>query len=193
MKKVVRTVWISLLSGLAFLVACTSTKGLTRSERKQLKTERTDIKEQLMTQETVNENDPEAIYELRTQELALRQRLTEINTLLGDDKEQVQNDLEISDIVTQLDSLQEVIQANEPIQLLYGPPTINPTQPGSSKEQRRHELIQRLEEISQTLKRREGACVYGSPEIIQRYQDETNRLRKEVLEISKQLKDLDNE
>ena len=43
MKKVVRTVWVSLLSGLAFLVACASPNGLSRAEKKQLKAERAAI------------------------------------------------------------------------------------------------------------------------------------------------------
>ena len=47
MKKVVRTVWISLLSGLAFLVACTCQNKLTRAEKKQLKQERAVIMEQI--------------------------------------------------------------------------------------------------------------------------------------------------
>ena len=47
MKKVVRTVWISLLTGLAFLVACTTPKGLTRAEKKQLKAERAELVAQI--------------------------------------------------------------------------------------------------------------------------------------------------
>lgn len=42
------------------------------------------------------------------------------------------------------------------------------------------ELKERIAEIRETLKRREGACVYGSPEIIQQYGQETVRLRHEA-------------
>ena len=51
MKKVVRTVWIGALSGLAFLAACCSQNGLTRKERKQLIKERDSIQEILTRRE----------------------------------------------------------------------------------------------------------------------------------------------
>ena len=51
MKKVVRTVWIGTLSGLAFLAACCSQNGLTRKERKQLVRERDSIHEILTSRE----------------------------------------------------------------------------------------------------------------------------------------------
>ena len=47
MKKVVRIVWISALTGLAFLSACITQNGLTRKERKQLRKEREQVEMQL--------------------------------------------------------------------------------------------------------------------------------------------------
>ena len=59
------------------------------------------------------------------------------------------------------------------------------------KSKQRYTLKQRLADLRQALERREGACVYGSPEVIQRYGEETNRLRQEVEEVEKQLRELD--
>ena len=47
MKKVVRSVWICALSGLAFLRACCTQNGLTRKERRLLRKEREQVEMQL--------------------------------------------------------------------------------------------------------------------------------------------------
>ena len=59
------------------------------------------------------------------------------------------------------------------------------------KSKPRSDLEQRLAELKRNLQRREGACVYGSPEVIQRYGEETNRLRQEIENVEKQLQELD--
>ena len=59
------------------------------------------------------------------------------------------------------------------------------------KSKQRSDLEQRLAELKRNLQRREGACVYGSPEVIQRYGEETNRLRQEIENVEKQLQELD--
>jgi hypothetical protein len=72
---------------------------------------------------------------------------------------------------------------------VYGPPpvdTLNSVEM-SSKEQRRSELRQRLEAVQNILREREGAKVYGSPEIIQKYKKETQRLRNEADSLSREL------
>lgn len=170
MKKVVRTVWIGLLSGLAFLVACTSSNGLTRAEKKQLKAERISIISELdqKKQESQNIEDPQIMLIYKNSELKLRQRLHQINGLLGDEKAGMENEAQINTIVTELDSLEAVIQSNnKPIPCVYGPP------PGDK-------LRDRLFELRQAIQRREGACVYGSPEVMQRYKEETQRLKQEA-------------
>jgi len=43
----------------------------------------------------------------------------------------------------------------------------------------KNELKKRIAEISERIKEREMSCVYGSPEIIERYGRETRRLRHE--------------
>lgn len=196
MKKVVRTVYISLLSGLAFLVACASPKGLTRAEKKQLKAERVTIMSQIeqQQQEYSIVEDPKIMMGLKDNEMQLRQRLSVINSKLGDSNAQRENGQQMGNIVTEMDSLKAVIDsAEKPEPLLYGPPTQDPGYQEFLRNQQREGLNNRLEQINNTLKRREGACVYGSPEVIQKYNEETQRLRQEAQEIQKQLEELDNE
>lgn len=194
MKKVVRTVWISLLSGLAFLVACTCQNKLTKAEKKQLKEERTVIMEQIEMnkQDAIVYDEAEKVMAAKQNELALRNRLGEINALLGDKQAILDNNDAIGKINQEIDSIKQVIQASIP-PCVYGPPTDDPGYQQYKKEQQRRALNDQLEQLDNAIKRREGACVYGSPEVIQRYGEETQRLKKEAESIRQQLKELDNE
>ena len=138
MKKVVRTVWIGALSGLAFLAACCSTKGLSKAERKQLIKERDSIQDILTRREgeTVY-GTPQIMAERAAETYRLRSQLDSINFKLGEEV-----DLE--------------------------------------KSARRVALQERIVDLQTALQRREGACVYGSPEIIENYGRETQRLRDEL-------------
>lgn len=150
MKKIVRTVWISALSGLAFLTACCTSKGLTRSERKQLVKERDSIQEILKMREMAAVyGSPEVLANYAAETYRLRSQLDSINYKLGEDV-----DLE--------------------------------------KSARRVELQERIAELQAALQRREGACVYGSPEIIEEYGRETQRMRDEVEALRKELRDLND-
>ena len=132
MKKVVRTVWIGLLSGLAFLVACTCPKGLTRAEKKQLKTERAELIERINQQSTYSSEDPKVMYEIKRDEMDLRQRLNEIDQQLGNEQSLVENNKMISTVASEMDSLQAVIRASsKPKPCVYGPP---PARPKSSQQ-----------------------------------------------------------
>ena len=147
MKKVVRTVWISALSGLAFLAACCSTKGLSKAEKKQLERERDSIQDILTRREgAAVYGSPEIIANYAAETYRLRSQLDSINYKLGEDV-----DLE--------------------------------------KSARRVALQERIAELQAALQRREGACVYGSPEIIQEYGKETQRMRDEVEALRKELRD----
>ena len=182
MKKVVRTVWIGLLSGLAFLAACTSSKGLSRAERKQLKAERTDLINLINQQSAYSSNDPRVMFEIKQSEMGLRQRLNEIDQQLGNEKAIAKNNAQMGIVHSEMDSLMKVINAEvEPC--LYGPPITD----------RRTELQNKLDQLLQAIQRRESSCVYGSPEIIQRYGEETRRLRQEADSIQQELNKLDNE
>lgn len=150
MKKVVRTVWIGALTGLAFLVACTSSNGLTRKERKQLKHDRDSIQEILKMREMAAVyGSPEIIADYGLETARLRYELDSINNRLGKDVDM-------------------------------------------DKSKQRYALEQRLNDLQHALQRREGACVYGSPEIIQQYGEETRRMRQETEELLKQIQELDN-
>ena len=151
MKKVVRTVWISALSGLAFLAACCSQKGLTKAEKKQLERERDSIQDILTRREgAAVYGSPEIIANYAAETYRLRSQLDSINYKLGEDV-----DLE--------------------------------------KSARRVALQERIAELQAALQRREGACVYGSPEIIEEYGRETQRMRDEIKAIRKELKELNEE
>ena len=152
MKKVVRTVWIGALSGLAFLAACcSSTKGLTRTERKQLIRERDSIQDMLTRREgAAVYGSPEIIARYGAETYRLQNQLDSINAKLGEDV-----DLE--------------------------------------KSAQRYALQQRIADLQTTLQRREGACVYGTPEVMEEYGRETQLLREEIQGLKKQLKELNQQ
>ena len=189
MKKVVRSVWICALTGLAFLAACTSQKGLTRAQRRHLTKDRDALVEK------INQLESEKVegtvdYELLEEEISCYYELAYINSRLNgvEDTVSLKKWREIYDIVW-----------NRPIPVVYGSPADNLSTESKSeviideKYQRRLELNRKLDAISETLKRREGATMYGSPEVIQRYDEETRRIKQEAKQIQQQLKDLDNE
>ena len=148
MKKVVRTVWIGALSGLAFLAACCSTKSLSKAERKQLMHERDSIQDILTRREgAAVYGSPEIIARYGAETYRLRNQLESINAKLGEDV-----DLE--------------------------------------KSARRLALQERIVELQSAIQRREGACVYGSPEIIENYGKETQRMRDELETVRKELREL---
>lgn len=150
MKKVVRTVWISVLSGLAFLTACCTTKGLSKQERKQLIQERDSIQDILTRREgAAVYGSPEIIARYSAENYRLQSQLDSINAKLGEDV-----DLE--------------------------------------KSARRVELQERIADLQAALQRREGACIYGSPEVMEEYGKETRRMRDELDAARKELKELNN-
>ena len=51
----------------------------------------------------------------------------------------------------------------------------------------RADLVKQRDSIQEILRGREGACVYGPPEIIQSYGDETQRLRNQLNDINARL------
>ena len=149
MKKVVRTVWIGALSGLAFLAACCTQNGLTRKERKQLVKERDSIQEILTRREgAAVYGSPEIIANYKLENLRMQSRLDTINAQLGEEV-----DLE--------------------------------------KSAQRVALQERIANLQAALQRREGACVYGSPEVLEEYGKETRRMRDEREAVRKELRELE--
>lgn len=151
MKKVVRTVWIATLSGLAFLAACCSSRSLTKAEKKQLMQERDSIQQVLKGREgAAVYGTPEVMDRLKTERYRLLNQLDSINARLGEDV-----DLE--------------------------------------KSARRLSLQERLSELRAALRQREGACIYGTPEVMEEYGRETQRMREEVESLQKELNALNKE
>jgi uncharacterized coiled-coil DUF342 family protein len=201
MKKVVRTVWISLLSGLAFLVACTSGHRLTRSQKKSLKEERTSLINsiEIIHQNTANISDPEVLLAAKNDEINLLYQIDEIDGLLKDKDAQQEDARRLGITLGQIDSLQQAIQ-NKPKDDDIIPPCVYGPPPADSPQMHRRELMERLTDLGDqynklkaALKRREGACVYGSPEVIERYKKETNRLRHEADSISQEIQNVEDE
>ena len=165
MKKIVRTVWIGALSGLAFLAACCSTNGLTRAERRQLIRERDSIQEMLSRREgACVYGTPEVMQRYGLETLRLRNQLDSINYRLGEDV-----DLEAS--AQRLKAKEQQIEKMNKI----------------------NALRERLEILRNTIMERESSCVYGSPEIIQQYGQETMRLKEEAGLLEMELKELENQ
>lgn len=185
MKKVVRSVWICALTGLAFLAACTAQNGLTRAQRRHLTKERDVLVEKINQLESEKVEDT-IDYCLLEKEISYYYELAYINRQLNgvEDTVSLKKWREIYDIIW-----------DRPIPVLYGSPSIESESEViiDEKYQRRLEFERKLDAINETLKRREGATLYGSPEVIQRYDEETRCIKQEAKQIQQQLKDLDNE
>ena len=151
------------MTGLAFLAACCSTKGLTRAEKKQLKKDRDSIQQVLDFKMMVDPGaDPVAVAEYDAEINCLRYQIDSINFRLGKnvDIEQSKQRLE--------QSKQEVEMSKQ----------------GTT-------LRQRIDELKNAIRMREGACVYGSPEVIQAYGKKTQEMRDELEKLENQLEQLE--
>ena len=147
MKKVVRTVWISLLSGLVFLVACTAPKGLTRAEKKQLKAERASYVEILDQHAGLSTDDPKELLSIKDSEMLLCQKIYDIDIRLGKKQDILYEDAnKLKKVSDELDSLRKVIADMETVipSCVYGPPADDPVYL-TEKEQTRKELMERLQ------------------------------------------------
>ena len=187
MKKVVRSVWICALSGLAFLTACTVQNGLTRKERKQLMKERKQLEMQLSKvksdeMENPPEDDPNFYrcfweeYTAHYQEkYALENKLDSINYRLGEDIDLDRN-FRRRQILQRIDSLNLLVKSYIPA-CIYGSPEM--MEGGGVREESDIERWERqLEEANKELlefdisglpvRRAEGRAadvLYGSPDL----------------------------
>lgn len=59
-----------------------------------------------------------------------------------------------------------------------------------SKNEKKKDLQTKIDSLNQVLKMREGACVYGPPELIAKYGEETDRIRMERDSLQKSYDDL---
>lgn len=192
MKKVVRSVWISALSGLAFLGACCSQNGLTRKERKQLIKEREQVEMQLSKVkshelEYPKEDDPnfyryywEEYTAHYKEKYALENKLDSINYRLGDNIDLDRN-FRRRQILQRIDSLNLLVKSYIP-ECVYGSPEVMSGHAGEVREESDIERWERqLEEANKELlefdisglpvRRAEGRAaevLYGSPDLRQR-------------------------
>ena len=121
MKKVVRTVWIGTLSGLAFLAACCTQNGLTRRERKQLVKEREEIIVELDRNRSYDMEGPlEDFLGHKDNIYALENKLDSINFRLGDSIDLDRN-VRRRQILRRIDSLNYLIENYTP-PCIYGSP-----------------------------------------------------------------------
>ena len=76
----------------------------------------------------------------------------------------------------------------------YGPPPVDPTEDTvKSQNDRRETLRQRIDAIRDIVEERRNAEVYGPPEVIEEYTQETYRLQAEADSLEKELKAMENE
>lgn len=126
MKKIVRIVWISALTGLAFLSACLTQNGLTRRERKQLLKEREQVETQLAQCQKVGADLPVhqdyfvEYMDYFEEKYALENKLDAINYRLGDSIDLDRN-MRRRQILKRIDSLNFLVETYDP-PLVYGPP-----------------------------------------------------------------------
>ena len=113
-------------------------------------------------------------------------------------------------LVKERDSIQEILASREGA-VVYGTPEIMARRAADTyrlqsqldsinaklgeevdleKSAHRVALQERIVELQQALQRREGACVYGSPEIIEEYGRETQRMRQEIEDLKSQIREL---
>ena len=169
MKKVVRIVWISALSGLAFLAACCTQHGLTRKERKQLVQERDEVMMELEKTKSYEVggslNDflghKDDIY-------ALENRLDAINHRLGDSIDLDRN-IRRRQILRRIDSLDYLIKNYVP-PCIYGSPEMLENYVDREFESMQSELKKAQKELDDLDRTEtEGAeiieLLYGGPDM----------------------------
>ena len=220
MKKIIRIVWISALSGLAFLAACCGSRGLSKWERKKLLDERAAIEKTLAETPAVDSISM-SFAETQAKRYDLMNKIDSINFKLGEDVDVARN-VRRRELQLRIDSIYvEINKAN--YACIYGSPEMlegrdeeynafKANQFGALdaelkkakadleafeltdetyRAQRRQELEEQLELLRNTIEEREGARVYGSPEVIQEYRKETQRLRQEADSLQREIKTLE--
>lgn len=122
MKKIVRTLCIGALSGLAFLAACNAHNGLTRKERKQLIKERDELVMQLEKERTIKVDTPVVDEYMEHQGViyALENKLDSINYRL-DDSIDLDHNFRHRQLQMRIDSLNFLIEHYTPA-CIYGSP-----------------------------------------------------------------------
>lgn len=143
MKKVVRTVWISVLTGLALLVvSCTSQNRIPRKVKKELMAERDSIEVSISEskeREAVYWGSPymqdlnnydnlsmkrencNTLIEIKKEQVAMYQRLNEINSILGKNEEALENEAFSNKARNDIQRIEDILDHLVP-PCVYGPP-----------------------------------------------------------------------
>lgn len=124
MKKIVREVWIGTLSGLAFLGACCSQKGLSKAERRQLTQERDAIQQMLTEKMNTDLGDclADDVIAHKSEIYSLQNKLDSINFQLGDSIDLDRN-MHRRELQFRLDSLSATLKQMEG-ERVYGSPEV---------------------------------------------------------------------
>ena len=176
MKKVVRSVWICALSGLAFLGACCTQNGLTRRERKQLTKEREEVMMELDRTRSYDVEGPLDDFLIHKDNIyALENKLDSINFRLGDTLDLDRN-FRRRQILRRIDSLNYLIENYSP-PCIYGSPEMMAKKAGRIDMEYKR-LVDELREAEQNLlefdisgfpvRHTEGRAadvLYGSPDV----------------------------
>ena len=153
MKKVVRSIWICALSGLAFFGACCSSRGLSRAEKKKLKKERDAIEQTLAKELTFKEDTGcWGFVEERAERYELMNKLDSINFRLGEDVNLARN-VRRRELQMRIDAIyQEMNEFHNAV--IYGSPEMlegRDEEYNRSRASRYRELEKRLQDARQDL------------------------------------------
>ena len=170
MKRIVRVVWISVLTGMAFLVACTCHNRISKQEKKELLDKRSAIVEKLHQYKTdeyirweANLLNPtsdmsisQRIEDLKvlskdnSEEIELRQQLQEIDSILNDTVSMKQNRQGLTTAMGKQRFIRKAMEEAIP-PCVYGPPEIMGARKQDTEEPIQTEEEQRLDEEQQRL------------------------------------------
>ena len=151
---------------MAFLVACCSTKGLTRAEKKQLKRDRDSIQQilDMHWMSSIEDGNPVDSAEFKLESDRLQYQIDSINYRLGKR--------------VNIDESKQLLENSKQKVEMYND---------------RNFLVKRIEELRTALQMRESACVYGSPEVMEKYGKKTQEMRNELKALENQLDKIDKE
>lgn len=162
--KIVKRTWIYILAGLTALVAaCTSSKRAEKtavnSDGNDLPTpkEDNDIAEKPNTPDTIDTRTANLYRNIENLRRTIKER--EMSCVYGSPEVIREHAENTRAMRAEADSLQKVLILE--------------------LEKKRNTLEEQLNEINETINFRSGAKVYGSPEIINNYNNKTNKLSKE--------------
>lgn len=197
MKKIIRTVWICALTGLAFLVACDTQHRMKKEKQRQEKLAEQKLNDERASIVTeINEiraseyynnkkKHPSKSRELQEQELSKLERIYEIDLELNNGK--ADSTKAVLDSIIQNSITPKVY--GPPI-TVYGPPPSNNRTKQIQKE--RESVIKLIHQYNERIIECDSEKLYGSPEVIERHKQEMDSLHKIGDSLQRRLEDLNN-